>query len=257
MVETTQVPPSRKRPSALERFCKRLVLGVVGIVGLAVIGGLYRNATATPEGKARWAREAAASEARRKAEERADKAAERKAQGYVTAADYPGQPWPWTAVREVQLQCHGWQGDPQVTVKLADGAEYGLNGTAQEAGWTPIDRTLPKGPMGTVAVLPPSEMIQNGIGLCPAELDRSSYEKCFSSVFGTPTGLDALVRDQLRDPESFEAIETRLASPNAHGEIDFRTRYRARNGFGGMSVGSVNGTVRLSDCTITRSSFSE
>lgn len=257
MVEFSQVPGGLKRRSALERVCKRIALGVGCIFGLGLVVGLYRNATATPGERARWAREAAKQEAKRKEEQLAEEREERRSQGYVTAADYPGQPWPWKTAREVQLQCHGRKSDPQVTIKMPDGFEYGLNGVAMEAGWTPIDQTLPKARFGIVAASPPSGMIEQGIALCPDELDKSIYEKCFSPVFGTPKALDALVSQQLRDPDSFEAIETRLAVPNARGEMDFITKYRARNGFGGMSMGTVTGTVRLSDCAITSSSFSE
>lgn len=57
-----------------------------------------------------------------------------------------------------------------------------------------------------------------------------------------------LLRD-LREPDSFEHIETVILPVNAQGYHELTMRYRARNGFGGMNVATIRADVANSDCS--------
>ena len=59
------------------------------------------------------------------------------------------------------------------------------------------------------------------------------------------------VKKQMRDPESFEHIETRVVPVNDKGQHTLTMKYRARNGFGGMTVGSALAAFNNSDCAAT------
>jgi hypothetical protein len=56
------------------------------------------------------------------------------------------------------------------------------------------------------------------------------------------------VQESLREPDSFEHIDTRIG-PAENGSHVLAMRYRARNGFGGMNVSKVYATVRSDDCS--------
>ena len=55
----------------------------------------------------------------------------------------------------------------------------------------------------------------------------------------------------MRDPKSFEHIETRITPKNPQGDHQLVMQYRAKNGFGGMTVGAVVASVRNNDCSAT------
>lgn len=59
------------------------------------------------------------------------------------------------------------------------------------------------------------------------------------------------VKKQMRDPNSFEHIETRVVPVNAKGQHTLVMKYRARNGFGGVTVGTALATFNNSDCQAT------
>jgi len=56
---------------------------------------------------------------------------------------------------------------------------------------------------------------------------------------------------RMRDPDSFEHIETRITPVNSNGQHRLTMKYRAKNGFGGMTVGVAVATIRNSDCFAT------
>jgi hypothetical protein len=60
------------------------------------------------------------------------------------------------------------------------------------------------------------------------------------------------IRDQLREPSSFEHIATRITRRNPQGEHGVVMDYRARNGFGGMNVETAIGAVDSETCEVTR-----
>lgn len=81
-----------------------------------------------------------------------------------------------------------------------------------------------------------------------AENHRLGFH-CLSSWDGSITAFRDAVRDTMRDPDSFEHIETRITPVNETGHHIVFMDYRARNGFGGMNVGRAAATVRGSDCS--------
>ena len=58
------------------------------------------------------------------------------------------------------------------------------------------------------------------------------------------------VRQSLRDPDSFEHIRSRATSVDENGLQHILIEFRARNGFGGMNIGSAEATVRFDGCKL-------
>jgi hypothetical protein len=84
-----------------------------------------------------------------------------------------------------------------------------------------------------------------------AELDQQkSGQHCLSGGNGSQRRLVGVVKQNLRNPSSFEHVATRITPRNEHGEHGVVMQYRAENGFGGMSLGMVTALVRSSDCTV-------
>ena len=87
-----------------------------------------------------------------------------------------------------------------------------------------------------------------------AKLAEKSEEKrkgfhCLSGWDGSNRGVVAALKDNLRDPDSFEHAETRLTPVNKQGEHLLIMKYRAANGFGGMNIGHLMATIQNSDCS--------
>jgi hypothetical protein len=82
-----------------------------------------------------------------------------------------------------------------------------------------------------------------------AEERRKGFH-CLSGWDGSNRSLVAAVKRQLRDPDSFEHDETRIAPvlPSSEGKHPISMRYRARNGFGGMNVETAVGYVDPRTC---------
>jgi hypothetical protein len=59
------------------------------------------------------------------------------------------------------------------------------------------------------------------------------------------------VKTQLRDPNSFEHIETRIDPVGPDGNHQIGMRFRSRNGFGGMDEVTAIGTVDNETCSRT------
>lgn len=83
-----------------------------------------------------------------------------------------------------------------------------------------------------------------------AEQQRKGFH-CLSAWDGSHTGLIAQVKAQLREPDSFEHIETRIAPVDENGDHAVAMKYRARNGFGGMNVETALATVKSATCAAT------
>ena len=71
---------------------------------------------------------------------------------------------------------------------------------------------------------------------------------CLSSWDGAHTGVKRYIEKHMRNPDSFEHIETRITPVNSEGSHELIMKYRAQNGFGGMTVGITTASVRNSDC---------
>ena len=73
---------------------------------------------------------------------------------------------------------------------------------------------------------------------------------CLSSWDGSHTGLVSSVKNQLRNPSSFEHVSTRIGRVNDEGKHFVRMTYRAQNGFGGTNVESASGVISNSSCSL-------
>lgn len=83
------------------------------------------------------------------------------------------------------------------------------------------------------------------------EDERRRGFHCLSAWDGSHRDFRHAVRDRMREPDSFEHIETRVAPVDEDGMHTIIMQYRARNGFGGMNVGTALGQYRNSDCSFT------
>ncbi len=72
---------------------------------------------------------------------------------------------------------------------------------------------------------------------------------CLSAWDGSHRELVRTLKNNLRDPDSFEHIETRISPVDDKGMHVLMMKYRARNGFGGMNIGSLAASVKNSDCS--------
>tara|TARA_S200002703_G_scaffold157356_1_gene164950 strand:- start:1860 stop:2426 length:567 start_codon:yes stop_codon:yes gene_type:complete len=72
----------------------------------------------------------------------------------------------------------------------------------------------------------------------PADKKRDRLEQGFSPWDGSHYELVAYVKNRLKDPQSFEQIETRFGE-NDDGTLNVYMKFRARNSFGGMVIGEV------------------
>ena len=80
-----------------------------------------------------------------------------------------------------------------------------------------------------------------------AEDKRKGFH-CLSPWDGNHNGLEALIRAELKDPNSMETIETRITPVDANGSHRVILEYRARNSFGGMAQGVALGSVDNDTC---------
>lgn len=85
------------------------------------------------------------------------------------------------------------------------------------------------------------------------EAFRAANEKraglhCLSGWSGAHRGVVEAVVGNLRDTDSFEHIETRIAPVDGAGLHTLVMTYRARNQLGGMNVGTVTALVQNDGC---------
>ena len=78
---------------------------------------------------------------------------------------------------------------------------------------------------------------------------RTKGFHCLSSWDGSHSAFANRVKSMMREPDSFEHIETKVTPVDASGMHTIFMQYRARNGFGGMNVGTALGTYKNSDCS--------
>lgn len=74
---------------------------------------------------------------------------------------------------------------------------------------------------------------------------------CLSAWDGSHSGLVRQLKATLRDPSSFEHDDTIIGPQDGEGRHTIMMRYRARNGFGGLNIGYVQGTVSNASCDAT------
>lgn len=80
------------------------------------------------------------------------------------------------------------------------------------------------------------------------QLKEEFYERCLHPYDGSHRKLEALVKRNMNDPDSYEHDETIVTLKLDHA-IVFMT-YRGRNGFGGIVRESIKATVSLEDCSV-------
>lgn len=74
---------------------------------------------------------------------------------------------------------------------------------------------------------------------------------CVSAWDGHHPDFIRKVKRQMRDPDSFEPIETRIAPVNDQNQHPIQMQYRSKNGFGGYTVGMAIGLVDHENCDVT------
>jgi hypothetical protein len=72
---------------------------------------------------------------------------------------------------------------------------------------------------------------------------------CLSNWDGSHRGLVAAIKPNLRNPDSFDHIETRI-TPAKDGRHAVIMKYRAENGFGGMNIESAVASIAEGSCEL-------
>lgn len=80
--------------------------------------------------------------------------------------------------------------------------------------------------------------------------DKRMGRHCLNGSGHSNISFVQAVKSQLRDPESFEHEETRLA-PVENGKHAAVMQYRAKNGFGGYNRAVAVGDINTDDCSAT------
>lgn len=82
------------------------------------------------------------------------------------------------------------------------------------------------------------------------ELRRKGFH-CLSGWDGSHTTFKRAVREAMRNPSSFEHVETRITPVDENGQHTLIMTYRAENGFGGMNVGEARAIIQNDTCNAT------
>ncbi|WP_374293182.1 hypothetical protein [Paenirhodobacter enshiensis] len=80
--------------------------------------------------------------------------------------------------------------------------------------------------------------------------DRRFGLHCLSEWDGSLSEFRDTIQNMMREPSSFEHIETRVMSVDAKGNNKVLMKYRSRNGFGGMNVAVAIGEFSNSTCKV-------
>lgn len=80
---------------------------------------------------------------------------------------------------------------------------------------------------------------------------------CLAPVTRQHRALKRAVLRHMKDPDSFEHIETRTTEADENGNHNLTMTYRARNSFGGMTGGQVYAEFDNESCNVTRWWFDE
>ena len=119
-------------------------------------------------------------------------------------------------------------------------------------GVTIIGHFVDRAATRTGKVQPATEAQANRSQPAPTQINKRSDIDfhCVSSWDGSLFELVSEVKENLREPDSFEHMETRITKVDDEGIQEIIMRYRARNGFGGFSIEAVRGRFRNSDCAL-------
>ena len=87
------------------------------------------------------------------------------------------------------------------------------------------------------------------------EIQRRKGFHCLSSWDGSHRAVANLVKEAMREPDSYEHVRTLITPVDASGYHTLTMVYRGRNGFGGMTVSTATAKVSQSDCSAQIQSF--
>lgn len=74
---------------------------------------------------------------------------------------------------------------------------------------------------------------------------------CLSGWDGSNSDVVRYVKQNLKDPSSFEHVATRITPMDESGAHKLLMTYRAKNSFGALVANSVDASVRNSNCSAT------
>lgn len=77
---------------------------------------------------------------------------------------------------------------------------------------------------------------------------RATGFHCLSGFNGAHRDVVQLVRGQLKEPSSFDHVETRITRVGNSGTHQLHMDYRAKNGFGGMVTATATAVIGNSNC---------
>lgn len=80
--------------------------------------------------------------------------------------------------------------------------------------------------------------------------ERRKGFQCLSDWDGSHRAMQDAVKEHLRNPGSFEHIETAITPLDDKGQHRVTMRYRAENGFGGMNVEQAAGIIDGETCSL-------
>ncbi len=83
-----------------------------------------------------------------------------------------------------------------------------------------------------------------------AEEKRKGFH-CLSAWNGAHKGIEKHLQKSLKDPDSYEHIETRITPVGPKQKHTLFMKYRARNGFGGYTIGNLTALVNNYGCDAT------
>ena len=143
-----------------------------------------------------------------------------------TASDLPPAVPEPTSDAEIASQSGGSRNDGTTKEKVAENAP-----------------ALPA-PKATIAATPAPPPVPT------MDPERRRGMHCLNNWDGSHWGMQNEIKRRLRDPDSFEHIETRIAPIDEVGNHAIFMSFRARNGFGGMNVQQAIGAVDHAQCKL-------
>ncbi len=81
-------------------------------------------------------------------------------------------------------------------------------------------------------------------------IDNKDGQLCIDGSGENASTVERL-KETLREPDSFAHISTLIGPVNSDGTHNLVMRYRAKNGFGGMSFGTTRAVISNLDCSAT------
>ena len=113
-----------------------------------------------------------------------------------------------------------------------------------------LSRVLRKGLLWTFGGMMVLGLAMNLLGLNKGGLqDRQAGFHCLNAWDGSQFSVVDYAKARMRDPGSFEHIETRIKPQDSQGNHLVWMSYRGRNGFGGTAVDTIIVKIRNNDCS--------